>query len=72
MMVTGHSLGGALAVFAATDLIKAGLSTNLRLYTFGQPRTGNDAWAEQIMQLIGSSNSYFRIVHNLDPVSHIP
>ena len=46
MMVTGHSLGGALAVFAATDLISSGIAKNIRLYTFGQPRTGDDAWAE--------------------------
>jgi hypothetical protein len=40
---TGHSLGGAMAVHAATDIVYSGLrSTNgIKVYTFGQPRVGN-------------------------------
>ena len=46
MIVTGHSLGGALSVFAAMDIKKNGLATyNFNLYTFGQPRTGDLQWA---------------------------
>jgi hypothetical protein len=42
ILVTGHSLGGALSVFAAMDLKKNGLGvSSTYLYTFGQPRTGN-------------------------------
>ena len=36
---TGHSLGGALAVHAATDLALSGLRpvSGFKVYTFGQP-----------------------------------
>ena len=43
--MTGHSLGGALAVMAAAHLHnKYSLVENL--YTLGQPRVGNDKFAE--------------------------
>jgi predicted lipase len=42
ILFTGHSLGGALATFAAMDVKETlGLSNSLKLYTFGSPRTGN-------------------------------
>jgi triacylglycerol lipase len=43
IFVTGHSLGGALAVLAAVD-IKHNISpeSEVILYTYGQPRVGND------------------------------
>ncbi len=42
LFVTGHSLGGALATFAAVD-IKRTIATNnkITLYSYGSPRTGN-------------------------------
>ena len=45
IFVTGHSLGGALAILAAQKF--AGRRFNLRaVYTFGQPRVGNRAFAK--------------------------
>ena len=38
--VTGHSLGGALAVLAALDLDQMG-NNIAGVYTYGQPRVGN-------------------------------
>ena len=43
IVITGHSLGAALATFAAID-IKTKLniaSSKITFYTFGSPRTGN-------------------------------
>jgi hypothetical protein len=42
--VTGHSLGAALATFAAYEFALAGLPLG-DVVTFGGPRTGNAAWA---------------------------
>ena len=40
IMITGHSLGGALASLAAVDIHK-NIGNVQQLYTFGQPRVGN-------------------------------
>jgi len=45
IFVTGHSLGGALAVLAAMELHRNGF-TIAQVYTFGQPRVGNKAFAD--------------------------
>lgn len=39
IMVTGHSLGGAMATLCALD-IKNSIKAVSDLYTFGQPRVG--------------------------------
>ena len=45
ILVTGHSLGGALAVMAAAHLHNK-YSLVEKLYTLGQPRVGNDKFAQ--------------------------
>lgn len=47
IMLTGHSLGGALATVCSLDLrLSLGLSeTELLVSTFGSPKCGNGAWA---------------------------
>lgn len=74
----GHSLGGALAVLAAHRLIKQGVQIDGArkkpslgaLYTYGQPRCGNKAFAESLESAL--SNRYFRSVNNSDIVPLIP
>jgi len=45
IVVTGHSLGGALATFAVLDLLN-NLSNSLGLFvSFGSPRVGNSNFA---------------------------
>jgi len=69
IMVTGHSLGGALAVHAALDLKMAlGLST-MDVYTFGQPRVGN---AEFQKFYVDNTAPNYRVTHYKDPVPHLP
>uniref|UniRef100_A0A914I243 Fungal lipase-like domain-containing protein n=1 Tax=Globodera rostochiensis TaxID=31243 RepID=A0A914I243_GLORO len=68
---TGHSLGGALASLAAVRSVVEGVkrSDQVRLYTFGQPRVGNAAFASKHKELVPNS---FRIVFREDFVAHIP
>ncbi|KAH7680095.1 class 3 lipase protein, partial [Aphelenchoides avenae] len=70
LWVTGHSLGGALASIGAGLAAKMELfpSSNIRLVTFGQPRTGDDAYASALDQLVPES---YRVTHSRDPVAHI-
>ncbi|CAA6654230.1 unnamed protein product [Spirodela intermedia] len=44
IMVTGHSMGGAMASFCALDLAVNLGEVNVQLMTFGQPRIGNSVF----------------------------
>jgi predicted lipase len=69
--VTGHSLGGALAVFAAVDLqSNFAAAGKVTLYTYGQPRVGNEVFSDFLFsQLYGR---YIRVTHYDDTVAHVP
>ncbi|KAF8644797.1 hypothetical protein AX16_008259 [Volvariella volvacea WC 439] len=67
---TGHSLGGSVASLAALSIRAAHPNVPLKLYTYGQPRTGNDAFARLVEQRIGVDN-IFRAVHTSDGVPTI-
>ena len=41
IVVTGHSLGAALASFAAVELRNSFTDSDITFYTFGSPRVGN-------------------------------
>ncbi|KAG8864306.1 hypothetical protein FRB96_006127 [Tulasnella sp. 330] len=66
----GHSLGGAIAILDAMSL-KATLpaTTTFKVVTFGQPRVGNQAFADYVDANF-SDNS--RITHNEDIVPIVP
>ncbi|KAL6657150.1 hypothetical protein ACP70R_004930 [Stipagrostis hirtigluma subsp. patula] len=69
VMVTGHSMGGAMASFCALDLaIKLG-SDKVRLMTFGQPRVGNAAFASYFAEYVPNT---IRVTHGHDIVPHLP
>lgn len=74
ILITGHSLGGALAVHAAVDIktILPEITTGkqIYLYTFGQPRVGDKEFSEYIFSLY--PNTYKRVVHADDMVAHLP
>jgi len=63
LYVTGHSLGGALALIAARALNSDNLSS---CYTFGSPKVGNSEFADIIKPPI------YRVVNALDPVPCLP
>lgn len=67
--ITGHSLGGALAVFAALDIALLRPDVPVTLYTYGQPRVGNRDFAQWFDAHIPNS---FRTVNNSDIVPSLP
>ncbi|KAF9529909.1 alpha/beta-hydrolase [Crepidotus variabilis] len=69
IVTSGHSLGGALSSLAAASL-KANFPNNaVRMYTYGQPRTGNPTYAKWINSQFGENA--FRGVHTTDGVPTI-
>lgn len=63
LFITGHSLGGALAVLA-TRVYSA--DANGACYTFGAPSVGNTKFQHPIKTPI------YRVVNDLDPVARVP
>lgn len=62
LWITGHSLGGAFALFAANE------HPNESVYTFGCPRAGSPRFAEACE----AASRIHRVVHNQDIVTTIP
>jgi triacylglycerol lipase len=70
VFITGHSLGGALAVLAAA-LLHFGSGRRIAgVFTYGQPRVGDPAFSEAYDKALGSVT--FRYVNDLDVVPHVP
>ncbi|KAI7757620.1 hypothetical protein M8C21_016511 [Ambrosia artemisiifolia] len=68
-MVTGHSMGGAMAAFCGLDLALIYGSKNVQVVTFGQPRIGNAAFATYYSEVVPNT---FRVTHEHDMVPHLP
>lgn len=70
LIITGHSIGGAIATLAAAEIRSLGFKP--ALYTFGSPRVGNAAFAgfvdSQEMEMGGN----YRMTHVNDPVPQLP
>lgn len=70
LVITGHSLGGAIATIAAGELRSQ--QYHCDLYTYGSPRVGNAVYANFIsnqQQLLGRE---FRVTNLDDPVPRLP
>ncbi|PAV23307.1 alpha beta-hydrolase [Pyrrhoderma noxium] len=65
-----NSSWGALASIAGVSLASNFPDTSLRLFTYGQPRTGNVEYAQMTERLIGAAN-ILRAVHTTDGVPTI-
>jgi triacylglycerol lipase len=76
LWITGHSLGGALALLAAAYLrfpldAAATIPKPIAgLYTFGQPRVGNSLFGKPCDADFG--DRYFRFVNSVDIVPRVP
>lgn len=66
--VTGHSLGGALAVLASLEVKKQNPAAEVVCYTFGAPRVGNISFAS----LCDASFESWHIINEDDPVPRVP
>ncbi|KAI4227797.1 MAG: hypothetical protein L6R36_002150 [Xanthoria steineri] len=68
VIVTGHSLGGAIADLAAAEIRKSGVTADL--YTYGAPRIAGKALSDFITNQNRGGN--YRVTHKDDPVPRLP
>lgn len=69
VIVTGHSMGGAMASFCGLDLKVSNTSQNVQVITFGQPRIGNAAFATYFGKTLPNT---IRVTNRRDIVPHLP
>ncbi|XP_062181209.1 lipase-like isoform X2 [Phragmites australis] len=69
IMVTGHSMGGAMASFCALDLVVNFGLKDVTLMTFGQPRIGNAVFASYFRRHLPNA---VRVINAHDIVPHLP
>lgn len=70
LYLSGHSLGGAVAVLTAADLsLNNGFRGPIQVYTYGSPRIGDPTFAQVYNGLLPST---FRIVNLADTVPITP
>lgn len=68
LLITGHSLGGAVALILAEMLRRdKRFSPDIVLYTYGAPRAGDTTFIESAKALV-----HHRIVNQNDPVPSVP
>jgi triacylglycerol lipase len=66
LLLTGHSMGGALAVVAAAKFAAEGAIPVAGLYTFGQPAVAEAAFERELAKRV--EGRYFRFVNSSDMV----
>lgn len=75
LFITGHSLGGALAVLYAGMLYYFGeyavADKIAAVYTFGQPRVGDEQFGKFMLERL-SVERFFRVVYCNDIVPRLP
>lgn len=69
IIVTGHSLGGAVATIGSVWASLMWPAASVRVTTFGAPSTGNAEWAAAVQSVVGR---VYRIVDKWDIVPTLP
>jgi hypothetical protein len=67
LIVTGHSLGAAVAQLIGMELFAVDIDNEV--YNYGQPRIGNNKYAEFVNEIF---ETVYRFTHDRDMVPHIP
>jgi predicted lipase len=67
-VVTGHSLGAAMATLTTLELLDKGVN-NIRMFNFGSPRVGNTNFASYASTKMVDRH---RNTHHKDMVPHVP
>ena len=68
LIITGHSLGGAIALLLAEMLRRReGFTYDILLYTYGAPRAADQTFVEG-----ASALTHHRMVNNNDPIPSVP
>lgn len=62
ILITGHSLGGAIAALTAVDVTKLGYKVN-NFYTYGAPRVGNEEFELWFNSFVNPTE-HWRVTHN--------
>ncbi|KAG9307016.1 hypothetical protein G9A89_003067 [Geosiphon pyriformis] len=69
--LTGHSSGGVYAVLAALEIKSGFKDIPVKVFTYGQPRIGNDAFAKYVNGIFPNGEVY-RITNTNDRVPRSP
>ena len=67
VIVSGHSLGGGVAILTGVDLHQSGY--DVEIYTFASPRVGNSAYCKKVNSI---GPKLYRIVNTVDIVPTVP
>jgi hypothetical protein len=69
LFITGHSLGGAMALMHALHLVKDGWNV-VAVYTSAQPHVGDAAFNQEVADWL--PQKYFRMAQTGDPTPRVP
>ncbi len=69
LWITGHSLGGALAILNACDIVANTIHTDASIYSFAAPRVGDANFATTFDNTVGIS---WRVVNSNDEIPRLP
>ena len=70
LVLTGHSLGGAIAVIAAPFLADVFIDKEIDVITYGAPKAANNKFRETMKQ--NPRIRVLQVVHVSDPVPYVP